>query len=757
MRGKAEAPIFKNVMSVREQEGYSKGIYVLALENALQVHEVPRFAKLSALPARDMEQIAKERLLRVSDTYISEAQRTFAKLKAIDEAASAQVGVKNSAISDFSFRLLQSEDTAHMLDSDIHSYLALSYTWHSPAWKPHPSIAHPSQVAEGPLTPAMWAALLAQVQDHELFWIDQLCINQSSESEKIAAIGSMDLVYQCARKVVIALEDVALSSADLDPMFLYAKSDVARNQMSEDDRDRLASAFVKIVAARWFDRAWCLHEFLVGRGHVFLVPVCEQDNSMTFTNPTAKILRVDAPFLVQMYDIFIEQNIKHQNTGLDSLLYSGYFTGTALDNIRRFYDRLRALQFDEVFGTEGSMEDGSYMHMFYEVFSHSAMHKADKISIILNTMRSGLYLKDPKIVSDEQCIWLVSLVALAAGDVTALTANGPRSIGDGEQSVKNRRWIRVPSSKDQARRPGLRIIPRTNINSKIVADGLELDVLFLETHCALTGPSQNYLSIARWLIDHRSLAEWFVEEFAMPIDTEADDNIYAKLRICYIQALACAFACGKDWMLAYYAKSLVSLPGGTELQWDPRFRIKFGQAIDWGLATIIEQDIASDLKETWQDGGTLMWADDMTGTQEEDLDADAANQQSIELSSEERAWYKLLLKFTDGVVKSGLAISPDPDDPTVRQEVWNVQICNLPGVSEFLTYAPATDRQDDFLHLCLPSALWDDVYSWTTRLWLLEEDKNSTLPQRYSLRGKSRLVGITPLLAAPSKRVTIVS
>ena len=109
------------------------------------------------------------------------------------------------------------------------------------------------------------------------------------------------------------------------------------------------------------------------------------------------------------------------------------------------------------------------------------------------------------------------------------------------------------------------------------------------------------------------------------------------------------------------------------------------------------------------------------------------------------------------MVNSGLAISPDPDDSTVRQEVWNVQICHLPGVSEFLMYALTSDRQDDFLHVCLPTALWDDVYSWSIRLWLLEEDKNSTLPQRYSLRGKSRLVSITPFLAAPSRRVTIVS
>ena len=86
-----------------------------------------------------------------------------------------------------------------------------------------------------------------------------------------------------------------------------------------------------------------------------------------------------------------------------------------------------------------------------------------------------------------------------------------------------------------------------------------------------------------------------------------------------------------------------------------------------------------------------------------------------------------------------------------------MQICNLPGVSEFLIYAPTADRQDEFLHLCLPNALWDEVYSWTTGLWLLKEDKNSRLPQWYSLNRNPRLVGITPLLRAPSKRVTIVS
>ena len=84
----------------------------------------------------------------------------------------------------------------------------------------------------------------------------------------------------------------------------------------------------------------------------------------------------------------------------------------------------------------------------------------------------------------------------------------------------------------------------------------------------------------------------------------------------------------------------------------------------------------------------MRWAADILETRDEDLDADAANQLSIEFSSE--LWYRLLLNFTERVFNVGLATSPDPEVSTARQEVWNMQIYNLPGVSEFLVYAPTS-------------------------------------------------------------------
>ncbi|KAL8702788.1 MAG: hypothetical protein Q9201_004043 [Fulgogasparrea decipioides] len=601
----------------------------------------------------------------------------------------------------------------------------------------------------------MWTALLAQLQQYECLWIDQLCITQSSESEKTAAIGSMDLVYKSARKVVVVLEDIAFSHTDVDLMLRYANNEPTSREVSEIELDKLAAAFVKIVTARWSDRAWCLHEFLMGRRHVFLVPIWHIDRPPITNGPSITVISIDGSFLSQIGYVFIQQNIKHQNTASDCLLNIKDFSGIGIDKIRRFYNRLRALEVREVFGSDRPLEDGSFMHMFHEVFSHKALHNADKVSIILNTMRSGLYLKAPSLMTEKECLWLITVVAMAAGDATTLTTNGPQSIDSEGQFDKDRQWLSVPSSGDQARRTGYRTIPRTHIDAKVVRDGIELDMLFFGTNLALKSPSQHYLSIARWLIDHRGLCEMSIHDQEMRLDTEADETVYSQLRVSYIQALACALACGKDWMLAYHTKSYVTLPGGLDLQWDRVSREVYSQAIDWGLATVIEQDIGADLSETWQDSGTLMWADSVTKMQEDNTKPDLAETIYGELGQEENHWYSILLDITETLVNFGLAIFPESDGSEVGREEWSVQICNIPEVSKFLVYVPSAGTQERF-HLGVPKALFNDEYSWMSRLWLLRAEKSGHLPYSYSLGGKSRLAGISPLPEVPGMRVTVV-
>lgn len=740
-------------MSVREL-AHPDGVYVPELGKSLQVLDISRWSQYIALPAREIKGSAREKLLDTSNTNTTEALGTLAALKNINEETCALLGVRHDTLDDFSFRLLQSPHSKNVQDDDIESFIALSYTWHSATWRPHSALAPLHQDASGPLTSAMWAAFLAQLQEHESFWIDQLCISQSSESEKTAAVGSMDLVYQSARKVVVALEDIALSTVDADLMLKYASIEFPSSGLLESERDQLAVAFFNIVSARWFHRAWCLHEFLVGRSYTFLVPIWHGDRPALSKASISTIIRIDGLFLTRIYSMSVEQYIKHQNTGQESLLRNFHFTGFEIDNIRRFGSRLRIQDLREIFGPKNTAADGSFMHIFQEVFSHDALYNADKVSIILNVMRSGLHLKTPTLTNDDECLWLITLVAMAAGDATTLTTNGPRSINSEKQLGKNRQWIKFPSSGDQARRMGNLSIPRTTIDAKIVRDGLELDILFLGTNSALTSPSQHYLSIARWLIDHRALCEASVYD-EMRLDTEADETVYAKLRISYIQTLACALACGKDWMLVYHIKSYVSLPVGVDLQLDAMAGEGFGQAIDWGLATVIEQDIGADLREEWQDSGTIMWADSVTQTQDE-IGTDLADKSYIELNQEEQAWYNVLLDLTERLVNFGLAIFFESDGSEAAQEAWSVQMWNISEVSKFLVYAPAAGTQEKF-HLGIPSALRDDDYDWMSRLWFLREEKSSEpLPHRYSLSRKSRLAGISSLPQVSGTKVTIV-
>lgn len=722
----------------------------------LRVHDVSCCSQYSVLPIRDVGGPTKSRLLGGSNTYATEAHNILATLKVVDKETCALLGVRQNAFDLFSFRLLQSEQSTHMPDDKIQGFIVLSYTWHSPAWKPHSSILPRSQDANDPLTPAMWSAFLAQLLDHECFWVDQLCINQCSESEKTAAVAHMDLIYQSARKVVIALEDVAVSSTDADLMFMYANVEGSWSQTSENDRRKLALAFKKIVAARWFGRAWCLHEFLVSRCHVFLVPIWQIEDANSGRDLSTKILRINGAFLARMYRVFIEQDIEDQNSGRESLLNSRNVTGIEIDKIRRFFNRLTNLELQEVFGSrEKSHEDGSFMFMFYEVFSHNAVFDADKVSIILNIMRSGLYLKPSTALDKDGCLWLITLTALAAGDTTALTTNGSRPVGDKERSGGNRHWIRIPSCEDQARRRSAITIPRTTIGVKVVEDGLELEILFLGASTILTAPSQHYLSIARWLIDHRALCEMSLDEQEMRIDTETNELIYIRLRISYIQALACALACGKEWMLAYYLNSYGNIPIGMELQWSPIALEMFTRAIDWALSTVIEQDMDSDLRDEWQDAGTLMWADDVSETQEEDTSPCSAVVSTVQLNEGAQHWTKLL-DLTETLINFGLAISPASENPETEQDPWNVQICTTSGGSKFLVYAP-TSSIEDRLHLGVPKALQNDDYNWMSRVWLLQEHETSSQCRRFSLRGKSRLAGNSSLPEVPGIRVTITA
>jgi hypothetical protein len=52
--------------------------------------------------------------------------------------------------------------------------------------------------------------------EQKAVWLDRLCIIQNDERDKEIHIGSMDLVYRSARRIIILFEDIQLSKEESD-------------------------------------------------------------------------------------------------------------------------------------------------------------------------------------------------------------------------------------------------------------------------------------------------------------------------------------------------------------------------------------------------------------------------------------------------------------------------------------------------------------------------------------------------------------
>jgi Heterokaryon incompatibility protein (HET) len=104
------------------------------------------------------------------------------------------------------------------LDRSFDSFICLSYCWHKEDWST--TTSHGLH-EEWPITENMLCAFLAQRSTYdEGVWIDALCIDQNNPTEKMHAIGSMDMLYKSARTVYIILEDIILPEEVCDTMLL---------------------------------------------------------------------------------------------------------------------------------------------------------------------------------------------------------------------------------------------------------------------------------------------------------------------------------------------------------------------------------------------------------------------------------------------------------------------------------------------------------------------------------------------------------
>ncbi|KAF5003607.1 hypothetical protein FDECE_9862 [Fusarium decemcellulare] len=152
--------------------------------------------------------------------------------------------------------------------SDHPDYNALSYTWSNEGSEVIVEVGNQTIVVSETLHQAL--VHLRQPTTESVFWIDAICINQTSTQDKNHQVPLMDKIYSSAREVIVWLGDAGENTEpaikflnDIETN-LPAKSDSKDLSQFEDylrDQDDIFDVgLIALFQKRWFNRTWILQE-----------------------------------------------------------------------------------------------------------------------------------------------------------------------------------------------------------------------------------------------------------------------------------------------------------------------------------------------------------------------------------------------------------------------------------------------------------------------------------------------------------------
>src|SRR5947207_2470154 len=216
---------------------------------------------------------ASEDVLRRRDEGVA----LWERLGQLNSTLAKQFEPKSDTLSDLTLRML-----CRNAEASVPSFLVISYCWHYEEWPLAPA-AHEIYERWEISKPMVDKILSLRGPENEGVWLDKLCIDQKNKDEKKTAIGSMDVIYRSARRLLILLEDVQLNEEEEKAGCLYAKffedmaREVATPQLSGMAKTNYLSKYFsgkengdeakaipenvrkefirKMLSARWFTRA----------------------------------------------------------------------------------------------------------------------------------------------------------------------------------------------------------------------------------------------------------------------------------------------------------------------------------------------------------------------------------------------------------------------------------------------------------------------------------------------------------------------
>lgn len=467
---------------------------------------------------------------KIDNAHTIESDQLIEKIKALDPDTGKMFHSKSPHTIEPPFRLVLESRLGKAAAG--RSYIALSYCWHDASrWTPQRGceLGESRYCRDLPISDQCFQELLRWKKPGEGIWVDQLCINQRDQKEKERAIASMDLVYERARLVVIVIEDTTMLESEASVIeklqyrsFRSEKSDSFPKLLSKHG-PTVWNVISKIGSSRWFQRAWCSHEFHLCQDAVFIIP-CEARNPISLQlNTLQRVLRFKGGW-VPASAMLSNESLEGYRT-LVFLLTSRYVLSKKYNS------------------------DKPVVGVCYLVNGLQASVFGDKVSIALNLLDLGLYFRGT-IFSEGHCRYILTLLSLAAGDPLALCCSGETLDNDGYEWMKKSldlTCLQWPVTSDLVhfsnRYPRAIQQLSSQINfqhARMIVDALALPKPDCQPSQETLGHSHNFLQSV--FENPKLLASMEPEEWARPV---LDKKTLLKNGVVY---LACALELGFDWI-----------------------------------------------------------------------------------------------------------------------------------------------------------------------------------------------------------------
>jgi len=493
-----------------------------------------------------------------------EATTMLACIEKLNHELAEHFDPKHDALEKLKLRLISSDEPI----SGFQSFIIVSYCWHSDEWTPIPNKICPGWDISRPMVDA----IMSLRQTGEGVWIDKLCINQADSNEKKVAIGAMDILYRAARRLVILLEDVQLDKEDEDAGRSYLKVfedmcqevnekrltgqaknefiqgylDIREQDMKVERQDRRLKAtkfVVRMLSARWYSRAWCCHESRV-------TPQRPVNNPLFLCyGNDGQVISFEFRFINWLAGCLCASQGASTLVAATSVDKKGHgILVPAPKELRPLFYRLVSL-------TPDTDDNVSVMSHLAQILPAGCSDKGDLVSIALNTSNIPLFYKSNlKVKTVGEAIYVVSVLALAAGDVVLLSSHA-----DGNK-------IHIPNSQGRtvvtwAMSPEFTLLeqiarsPTPKTITKVQPEYIELDLILFPSSPLMA--SQSSMEKAMEMIENQQLHD-LAHDLEVK-DTELVKSIYSSikdkshwspslLKLSLQIWIAISIDCGIDWI-----------------------------------------------------------------------------------------------------------------------------------------------------------------------------------------------------------------